>query len=686
MTPSTSPTPEILAPAGGREQLTAALLSGADAVYFGASDFNARRNAENFTDEDFYEAVKACRVRGVKAHITLNTLILNGETDRLLRTLRLVAESGADAVIVQDLAVAALVKRHVPTLPLHASTQMAVHNLAGVKLLRDMGFARVVLARELSLKEIAAITKDAGVETEVFVHGAHCMSASGLCYLSAMLGGRSGNRGLCAQPCRLDFKNGQRGHALSLKDLSLLDHLGDLAEAGVSSFKIEGRMKRPEYVAAAVTACKQALAGEHYDAESLRAVFSRSGFTDGYYAGKVNGDMFGYRKKEDVEAAAGVLAGLRALYKDEPKRVSLGMRLTAAEGEPTALFVSDGEREVTVTGPAPERALNAPTSPEKAAAALAKLGGTPYACASPEVSVGEGLLLPASALNALRREAVEKLSALRAEKHHAYVEGEPLSLTPGPAPAGAPAMRLRFQTETQVFDHPKAEKLILNADKLLAAADRFKDLLPKFAAELPVLIYPGDEEKTRQTLASLKALGVREILCENVGAVRLTLEAGLTPLGGMHLNLTNALAVRETERLGVTDNTLSFECPFLQFDACRGDGKLGFVGWGHLPLMRLRACPNRGKTGCGACKGEGVTVKDRRGDDFPLLCEGRRFSTLLNPVPLCVTGLKLPRADFMTLYFTVEPRKDALAVFEAVLRGEKPVPAVTAGLYNKTLQ
>ena len=676
--------PEILAPAGGGEQLTAALNAGADAVYFGATDFNARRNAENFTDADFLAAVRACHVRGVKVNVTLNTLILNEEFDRLLQTLRLIAESGADAVIVQDLAVAALVKKHVPTIRLHASTQMAAHNLAGVHALRDMGFSRVVLARELSLREIAAITENAGCETEVFVHGAHCMSASGLCYMSSLFGGRSGNRGLCAQPCRLNFTNDKRDHALSLRDLSLLRHLDDLKRAGVASFKIEGRMKRPEYVAAAVTACRQALAGEPYDEARLQAVFSRSGFTDGYFTGKINGAMFGARGKEDVTAAAGVLQELRGLYKDERKRVPLTMRLIAEAGSPLTLTVSDGERAVVKTGPAPEIAKNAPTTPEKAAAGLAKLGGTPYYCDAPEVSVGQGLLLPASVLNALRRDAVQELSELRGGVRHAFAEPTAgLLPAPGRGP-DAPALRLRFARASQVFDTDRAEKLILDAREILRFPEKLRPFLPKLTAELPVLIYPGDEDRALADLRALKDFGVTEVLCENIGAVRLTKAAGLTPLGGMHLNLVNALAVRQAEALGVTDNTISFECALGQFDACRGAGKLGLVGWGHLPLMRLRACPNRDLKGCGDCRGR-AEVRDRRGDAFPLVCADRRFSTLLNPVPLCVSGLRLPHADFVTLYFTVESRQTAEAVAAAMLRGEKPAPNVTAGLYNKKL-
>lgn len=680
-------TPEILAPVGGKEQLTAALNAGADAVYFGASDFNARRNADNFTDEEFLSAVRACHIRGVKVNVTLNTLVTNGELERLVSTIRLIADSGADAVIVQDPAVAALVKKCAPTLRLHASTQMAAHNLSGVLELRDLGFSRVVLARELSFKEIAHITKNAGCEIEVFVHGAHCMSASGLCYMSSVFGGRSGNRGLCAQPCRLGFKNDKRDFTLSLRDLSLLSHLPDLTAAGVSSFKIEGRMKRPEYVAAAVTACRQALAGEAYDEDRLKAVFSRSGFTDGYFTGRVNGQMFGSRQKEDVTAAAGVLTDLQALYKDEYKRVPLRMTLTAKTGERLVLSVSDGEHDVTVSGDTPEAARTSPTSPEKAAAAITKLGGTPYSCVSPEIVLDAGLMLPASALNALRREAVEKLSDLRAGRPHAFTEPdllfEPSERTAVPA-ENLPPLRLRFGRAKTVFDLPEAEKLILDAREILRFKDDLRPFLPKLTAELPVLIYPADEDRVREDLKALSDYGVKEVLCENIGAVRLVKTAGLTPLGGMHLNLLNALAVRAYEKIGVLDNTVSFENNLSAFSSLRGAGKLGFVGWGHLPLMRLRACPNRDEKGCGDCKGR-AAVFDRRGEKFPLVCSDRRFSTLLNPVPLCAVGLPLPDADFMTLYFTIEPKEEAERIARDILAGKKPKQTVTAGLYNKKL-
>ena len=263
---------EILAPAGAYEQLRAAVICGADAVYLGAGNFNARRNAQNFTNENLNEAVKYCHLRKVKVYVTLNTLVFDKELPELYETVKSIAQSGADAVIVQDFATVRAVKEVCPELPIHASTQMAVHNVSGALYLQSMGFSRIVLARELSLEEIKEIRKNVTSELEVFVHGAHCMSASGNCYLSAMLGERSGNRGLCAQGCRLNWKNTHgREYALSLKDMSYLDSINELADIGVESFKIEGRMKRPEYVAASVSSLKKALNGEPYEIEGLAA-------------------------------------------------------------------------------------------------------------------------------------------------------------------------------------------------------------------------------------------------------------------------------------------------------------------------------------------------------------------------------------------------------------------------------
>ena len=333
--------PEILAPAGGMEQLIAAVRSGADAVYLGIQDFNARRNAANFDSETLPKAVSYCHGRDVKVYATVNINILDSEMEMLERSADMLAASGVDAVIIQDLAVLRLFREKYPTIKRYASTQTAVHNVDGALFLRDMGFDSVVIARELTLDEMKMICSSCGIKTEAFIHGAHCMSLSGACYLSSIIGGRSGNRGLCAQPCRLDWRCGSCDHVLSLKDMSLIGHIKEMAEAGVDSFKIEGRMKRPEYVSAAVTACRNALVGREYDIDTLRAVFSRSGFTDGYLMGKRDRNMFGYRTKDDVTDATSVLSTIAAGYRNELQRIPVSMKaMIGLDG--SSLTVTDG--------------------------------------------------------------------------------------------------------------------------------------------------------------------------------------------------------------------------------------------------------------------------------------------------------------------------------------------------------
>ena len=430
---------EILAPAGGEAQLRAAVLCGADAVYLGLRGFNARAGAENFDENTLPQTVGWCHARGVRVYVTLNTLVTDRELPQWLHSLDAVAAAGVDGVLVQDLGLAKIIRQRYPTLPLHASTQMTIHNLAGARLLEEMGFAQVVLARELSKEEIAAICAGTSMRCEVFVHGALCMSVSGQCYLSSVLGERSGNRGRCAQPCRLDFKSHGRGYALSLKDLTLTDRLRELEALGVASFKIEGRLKRPEYVAAAVTACRQSLAGEVPDLETLQSVFSRSGFTDGYYTARRDLTMFGTRTREDAAAAAAVQGKLSALTRNEVGRLPVDMVLTMAPGEPATLAVTDGTHRVEVAGEVPQTALTRPTDEELARRALEKCGGTPFYLQNLTCHIGEGLMLPLSALNRLRAAALTALAEARSVvvpyPQAPAAAGEPAGRA---GPAGAP--------------------------------------------------------------------------------------------------------------------------------------------------------------------------------------------------------------------------------------------------------
>lgn len=407
---------EILAPCGGAESLTAAVNSGANAVYLGETAFSARRNAENFTPEQLREAVRLCHLSGVKVHVALNTLVFDTELDKLEKTVEMIADCGVDAVIVQDFGVAKTIKK-IADIPLHASTQMTVTSVSGAEMAKEAGFSRVVLAREMSLKEIERVVKSVDIETEIFVHGAICVCLSGQCYMSAMLGGRSGNRGLCAQPCRLNFTCDKRENVLSLKDLSLIPHLREIEKIGVASVKIEGRMKRPEYVAAAVTACRKALAGETPDMENLRAVFSRSGFTDSYYNGTFE-KMQGVRTKEDVTAAPKAINELKQLYKDVYKRYSVDISAEIHDGQPSECTAECSGVSVTVTGGVPQQAINKPSTAEDIAARLSKLGGTVFEPGKVSCNIDSGLILSASAVNSLRRDVIDKLSEKIIERNN----------------------------------------------------------------------------------------------------------------------------------------------------------------------------------------------------------------------------------------------------------------------------
>lgn len=411
---------EILAPCGGTDCLTAALNTGADAVYLGTTDFSARKNAKNFTPEETAAAIRLCHASGVKVHIAMNTLLFDDEMPKAVKAAEALYEMGADALIVQDLGLARLLRSALPKLPLHASTQMTITSAAGAEFAEKAGFSRVVLARELSFGEIERVVKSTRIETEVFVHGALCVSLSGQCLMSAFYGGRSGNRGSCAQPCRLCHTCGEREYVLSLKDLCAIELLPRLNEIGVTSAKIEGRMKRPEYVAAAVTACRAALAGEKPDLERLRAVFSRSGFTSAYLDGSLK-EMQGTRTKEDVQSAERVLKELGTLYEKPYKRYKAALSVRIEAGLPimAEITVTRGGERISAAYESPffpETARTRPITAEEVRERLGKLGGTIFTLGEASIALGEGLSVPASALNQIRRELVGRLTEKLTEK------------------------------------------------------------------------------------------------------------------------------------------------------------------------------------------------------------------------------------------------------------------------------
>lgn len=674
---------EILAPAGGKEQLVAAVRSGANAVYIGVKNFNARRNASNFEDFELSETVSYCHARGVKVHVTLNTLVMDSEIPAVVEEIKNIANAGVDAVIVQDLAVAKLVREICPTLEMHASTQMTIHNLAGALEAKRLGFSRAVLSRELSLDEIKYIADRADIELEAFVHGALCMCMSGCCYLSSVLGGRSGNRGLCAQPCRLDFRFGEKDHALSLKDMSHVEHIGELARAGVCSFKIEGRMKRPEYVAAAVAACKAALAGETPDLDSLRAVFSRQGFTDGYFTGKRTPEMFGFRSHEDVTAADKVLKSLTLLYKDEPKFVPVQMSLSISESAPSVLKISDGENEVSVTGGICEKALRAPTDKALAERYLSKTGGTLFYLDSLDFSAEGEPVISASELNEMRRSALSELLEIRGKTVSKPFNEITLPKTKKHFSAKT-VLRIRAEKFEQIAFENEAEAIILPMSEIEKHPEAIEKFGEKLFAELPAIIFPLDEEKIKSRLSALYEKGLRRVLCENICAIHLAKDCNMEIHGGHGLNILNSIALEEYEQLGVFDATVSFELSAPKIRDLGGNIRRGILGYGYLPLMRMRACPLRKTDGCKNCPGNGK-IKDRKGKEFTYLCFEKKFGTLLNSLPLYVADKDFSGIDFTTLWFTTETPETCRKIYNMF---SKKAPAdfeKTNGLYFREL-
>lgn len=676
---------EILAPAGSLQQLQAAVRAGADAVYLGLTNFNARQNAKNFRDEELGDAVKYAHERGVKIYATLNTLVEDREIKQLEQALETVAEAQVDAIIVQDFAVVKAAKRLYPELPLFASTQMAVHNIAGAKALKDIGFARIVLARELSLGEIKEITAAVDIDFEVFVHGAHCMSVSGNCYLSSMIGGRSGNRGLCAQPCRLNFQTETREYALSLKDLSFVSHLRALMEAGIYSFKIEGRMKRPEYVSEVVTACKNAIEGSFVDGKRLKAVFSRSGFTDGYLTGKRDLSMFGHRTKEDVYASMDVVEEIAQASRKDEQEISIDAFLKVQADNPAELTVSDGNFNVLVFGEIPETAINVQLGLEQAERSIRKTGGTPFVLHKFSATIDDGLSLSAAQLNALRRAALEELSKKRDKSlswKREYVAAERLPLYTA---SSQREIRLRFESVEQIFPEAKEKTIILPLTEIGKNPHLINELGDSLIGEIPSLFFPTNEKELVKRLKVLYELGLRRVICDNIGAVTIAKEIGFKMHGGSSLNILNAQALDFFNGMGLFDATLSIEVSLADVRKMKGSARRGVIGYGYLPLMKMRACPAIGQDGCGDCRGIS-TLTDRKNEQFTLLCREKNYSELLNCVPLYIADKPVPPLDFETLYFTTEDQKQCKYITQLYEGKSSPAFRKTGGLYYRELR
>ncbi|MFR5875405.1 MAG: peptidase U32 family protein [Eubacterium sp.] len=660
---------EILAPVGNREMLIAAVRCGANAVYLGTKDLNARRNADNFGTEELTDAVTYCHQREVKVYLTVNTLVADSEMQTAYKTIENAMHSGVDGFIVQDLGLAKMIKHSFPSAKLHASTQCSVNTPDGFNALKELGFSRAVIPREMSLDEIKEIRKNTDLELEMFVHGALCMCVSGQCYLSAMLGSRSGNRGLCAQPCRLAFSADDSGSCdLSLKDLSLISKIKEIEGAGIISLKIEGRMKRPEYVAATVTACKKAIENNYTqnDDRILKSVFSRSGFTDGYFTG-LRENMFGTRQKEDVVAANSVLKELSHLYDNENPLIPIDLELTFKENKPISLTAVTERKTVTVSSVVPEKAISKPVTKEILEKRLSKLGNTQYYLRNISIDLDNGLIVSASEINELRRKAVEKLN----EQKPITFEQNPLSAIKSTHKKSEPYYTARFSNPDSIPNKHPFKRIFI---PIWSSDEDFLD--NRAGVEIPRGLF-GVESKLKKQLEHLKKIGVKNALCSNLGAYKTAQNMGFKVFGDFGLNAFNSETASQ-----FNSPILSLELTIEQANRINA-ADTGLIAYGKLPLMITRNCPVKNRIGCNNCMKQGI-LTDRKGYKFRVKCSSYPCLEILNSIPLYL-GDRMDEinTDFIHFYFTDETVEEVKQLVNMYKNQYKFDREYTRGLYYR---
>ncbi|MDP4108495.1 MAG: U32 family peptidase [Bacillota bacterium] len=694
---------ELLSPVGSFTAVRAAVLNGADAVYFGFGDYNARRNAKNLSEDEAREAVTFCRVRGVKTYITLNTLLTDRELSNAGKFVKLINDIGADAVLVQDAGLARLIKMVAPELKMHASTQMTVHNLEGALAAHEMGFSRVVLARELPLSEIAYISKNAPVETEVFVHGALCVCYSGQCYMSSVIGQRSGNRGLCAGPCRLQYSffNDAPDNHLSLKDLSLSGHLRELEEAGVSCLKIEGRMKREEYTAICTSvyakALKEKKEPDRMEIGKLITAFSRDGFTDGYLTNKKGAWMFGVRSEAPPKEEKNLFQEAKKSYSEgrEIERVALNFSFVACRGKKVLLACEDQDKNNHIAEAKPaETAQNRWTTASDIEGSLRKTGGTVFYPGEINIHIDDGLMVPLSAINALRRECTEKITEKRASfKARRIGEFYPgfKRINRTEAPSYSVSVTKFDQLSLDLL-RCRPEFLYLPLEEAFKHMDDIEVLLAggiNCGITFPRIIFDSEWPEVEAMLVKMKALGVSDALCGNIGQIKTAERTGFRPRGDFGLNVMNSQSLKEYKKLGLTSATLSFELNFSQIRDISKSMDTELIIYGRLPLMVTENCIIKSRTN--KCSCENVNqLTDRTGKSFPIIREFKHRNVILNSHKLFLADkdeYKNVGVSFARFMFTTENQRECATVISRYLNKEAYEPSmITRGLYFRGVE
>ena len=682
------------------DALRAAVQNGANAVYLGCGAFNARQSAKNFTPQTLVDAIKYCHIRGVAVHLTLNTLVSDRETKDLTEMIRHAAQHNIDAFIVQDLGVVQLCRQIAPHVPIHGSTQMTVHSLDGVKLCQAMGLSRVVLSRELSREEIRYICANTDMEIEIFGHGALCMCYSGQCYMSAMIGGRSGNRGRCAQPCRQSYgyTHWEDKYPLSLKDNCLVAYLQELEEMGVASLKLEGRMKKAEYVATVTAVYRKALDEKTVTKpmiEALYTAFNRQGFTDGYYTGRINQKMFGVRQdtKDDPDW---LQAARQSFEAGETQLVDLKFRaVVSVDG--SSLTATDPEgRTCQVNGPMPELARNVPLTGAVLAQRVAKTGGTPFRCVEVRTHVDPGLTISAAAINGMRRDVLNQLTALRARREEHPIR-KPKAVPQYKGHTGLPGLNVQVTSKEQLT--PKLLKLettmlYVHMHILLEDVQLCQKLIQRgrVAAVLPRIIHDGELPRIKAGLSDLRDLGVKDVLVGNLGQLIPVRELGFRIHGDFGLNVYNSISMNVLRSLELASATVSFEMTLPQIRDLSKAVDAELIAYGRLPLMITEHCLIHNKTGECTCHLRPSKLTDKTGAEFPIIKDGDNCRSVL------LNGKKLSWLDrqddlarlglwAVRLYFTTENAREVDRVLSDYM---EPMPfdpgACTRGLYLRGVE
>lgn len=660
--------PELLAPAGSPEALDAALAAGADAVYFGAKTLNARHGAENFGDGEISDAIKKCRLLGVKTNITVNTQVYDRELPEALRLVGELIRLGADAFIVADLGLARMIKEMYPSAVLHASTQACGQNAYSARALEKLDFSRMVAPRELSKNDLIRLCKTSPIETEIFVHGALCVCFSGQCLMSSVIGGRSGNRGECAQPCRLPYRCSCE-YPLSLKDSSLAAHITEILPLGVASLKIEGRMKSADYVYG-VTKIYRKLLDEGRNADQgelsrLSELFSRSGFTDGYFTSRINSDMLGVRTEQQKKTTSSLE---KAQFERRRLPILISGNFSVFPPKVSASVVIDGIKYTSESVYGGDAYDMAPLSEERLSAALSKCGSTPFSPSEIEIKSGDGAKLPVSAVNEMRRAA---LCGLEDKLTHV---GQPLCTDKIPELSGRTENGKRtayfaFYDSITPSSLEFFDKIFIPLDEYIVHAPKSK----KIGFSMPPVTFDGECGEIVGKVEKAKSVGAESALVTSLWQTEIL--DGVELFGDFRLNTNNAHSADVYRVAGIKYIIASPEISVLRSHFCDGA-----VMYGRLPLMTTEKCAIKDVVGikganCRYCDTHRFTkLTDRTGAEFLITREAPHRNVVYNSVPvwMCDREGDYEKNDLGAHFiFTDETPSDVERVIMAAKRGEK---------------